>query len=297
MSIEIKLKKMNRTYTIGEKIVGVVYVRTKKELSHQGLILIASGDVGLQTTTRTSGLFEAISHSIKPFNVSYCSLTLLQPGKIPSGETELPFEFVLAPKKGEELVETYHGVFINSVYTITATLSRGRFGKKIQGKLEYIAEVPTLKKYKPTIASFTISPQAIENVKKSSIDKIPKFTISGQIDNLICDINSPLTGFLVVQSTEFPLRSIEVQLIRSETCGTKEDGFMKEDTQIQNIEIADGNVCPQMKIPIYMKFPRLFTCPSLSTSNFVIDFEINVVFYFIDGHILSKNFPIKITRN
>jgi len=41
-------------------------------------------------------------------------------------------------------------------------------------------------------------------------------------------------------------------------------------TEIQNIQIADGDVCRELPIPIYMIFPRLFTCPSLTTSNFKI---------------------------
>ena len=29
--------------------------------------------------------------------------------------------------------------------------------------------------------------------------------------------------------------------------------------------LGDGNVAPKMAIPIYMIFPRLFTCPTLAT--------------------------------
>ena len=41
-------------------------------------------------------------------------------------------------------------------------------------------------------------------------------------------------------------------------------------TEIQNIQIADGDVCRGLPIPIFMIFPRLFTCPTLSTSNFKV---------------------------
>jgi len=41
-------------------------------------------------------------------------------------------------------------------------------------------------------------------------------------------------------------------------------------TEIQNIQIADGDVCRGVSIPIYMVFPRLFTCPTLSTNNFKV---------------------------
>jgi len=41
-------------------------------------------------------------------------------------------------------------------------------------------------------------------------------------------------------------------------------------TEIQNIQIADGDVARMLPIPIYMIFPRLFTAPTLATNNFKI---------------------------
>ena len=41
-------------------------------------------------------------------------------------------------------------------------------------------------------------------------------------------------------------------------------------TEIQNIQIADGDISRGILVPIYMIFPRLFTCPTLSTNNFKI---------------------------
>ena len=46
--------------------------------------------------------------------------------------------------------------------------------------------------------------------------------------------------------------------------------FLIAATEIQNIQIAEGDVCRALTIPIYMIFPRLFTCPTLATSNFKI---------------------------
>jgi len=46
--------------------------------------------------------------------------------------------------------------------------------------------------------------------------------------------------------------------------------FVLTATEIQNIQVADGDVCRNLPVPIYMIFPRLFTCPTLATSNFKI---------------------------
>ena len=74
---------------------------------------------------------------------------------------------------------------------------------------------------------------------------------------------------LTVQHTEVAIKSIELQLVRVETCGCAE-GYSKDATEIQNIQIADGNICTKLQIPIFMIFPRLFTCPTLITKNFKI---------------------------
>jgi len=67
-------------------------------------------------------------------------------------------------------------------------------------------------------------------------------------------------------------------------------------TEIQNIQIAEGDVCRGLPIPIYMIFPRLFTCPTLAAKNFKVEFEVNVVVLFQDGYLLTENFPVKLVR-
>jgi len=45
-----------------------------------------------------------------------------------------------------------------------------------------------------------------------------------------------------------------------------------------------------------MVFPRLFTCPTIATRTFKIEFEVNLVVMFSDGHLVTENFPIKLER-
>ena len=47
-------------------------------------------------------------------------------------------------------------------------------------------------------------------------------------------------------------------------------------TEIQNIQIGTGNVMRNVPIPIHMVFPRLFTCPTLSTPNFKLGTFVSV---------------------
>ena len=68
-----------------------------------------------------------------------------------------------------------------------------------------------------------------------------------------------------------------------------------------------------------MVYPRLFTCPTVSARTFKVvdtlprhspteifaeirrtvpqvEFEVNLVFLFTDGHLLTENFPVKLVR-
>ena len=82
-------------------------------------------------------------------------------------------------------------------------------------------------------------------------------------------MNRPFTGHVILERCAAPVRSIELQLVRVETCGCAE-GYAREATEIQNIQIGDGDIPTNVDIPIYMVFPRLFTCPTLITTNFKI---------------------------
>ncbi|KFO88571.1 Down syndrome critical region protein 3, partial [Buceros rhinoceros silvestris] len=124
---------------------------------------------------------------------------------------------------------------------------------------------------------------------------LPKFLIRGHLNSTNCIITQPLTGELVVETAEAAVKSIELQLVRVETCGCAE-GYARDATEIQNIQIADGDVCRGLPIPIYMVFPRLFTCPTLETTNFKVEFEVNIVVLLHDDHLITENFPLKLCR-
>lgn len=48
---------------------------------------------------------------------------------------------------------------------------------------------------------------------------LPKFLIRGHLNSTNCVITQPLMGELVVESAEAAVKSIELQLVRVETCG------------------------------------------------------------------------------
>jgi len=289
-SLDIKLKKVNKIYHEDEKIVGTIAVIGKGEVVHNGIMLTVEGNVNMQLSSKSVGLFEAFYNSVKPISLINTSMEIAKPGKLPSGKTEIPFEVNLKSLKHKELFETYHGVFINVQYSMKCDMKRPILNKDLQKTCEFIIEYKQQKPEENKKIQFKIATDTIKS-KKS----MPKFLINGYLDSGLCRIDSPFTGELKVESSEIPIKSMELQLVRVETCGCAE-GFAKDATEIQNLQIAEGDVCRDMYIPIYMIFPRLFTCPTTETPNFKIEFEINIVIVFKDEHLVTENFPIRTYR-
>jgi len=77
-----------------------------------------------------------------------------------------------------------------------------------------------------------------------------------------------------------------MQLVRVER-GNYSEGVAREATEVQNLQIADGDVPPNIPIPLHMIFPRVFSCRSLTMQQFQIDFEINLIISFEDNHVVS----------
>ena len=117
----------------------------------------------------------------------------------------------------------------------------------------------------------------------------------GRLHRTNCQVHIPFTGEISIEKSETPIKSIELQLVRVENV-TYAEGQAREATEIQNVQLADGDVCRDLKIPIYMIFPRLFTCPTISTPHFKVEFEVNLVILFADNYMVTENFSINLFR-
>ncbi|XP_050188828.1 vacuolar protein sorting-associated protein 26C isoform X1 [Myiozetetes cayanensis] len=321
-ALDVRVKRAGKVYRDGEVLSGVVVITSKDTVQHQGISLTMEGSVNLQLSAKSVGVFEAFYNSVKPIQIINSTIEMVKPGKLPSGKTEIPFEFPLHMKGNKVLYETYHGVFVNIQYTLRCDMRRSLLAKDLTKTCEFIVHSLSQKgKLLPSPVDFTITPETLQNVKESALPvvpglddpcgslpalntlvipsfqraSLPKFLIRGHLNSTNCVITQPLTGELVVESAEAAVKSIELQLVRVETCGCAE-GYARDATEIQNIQIADGDVCRGLPIPIYMVFPRLFTCPTLETTNFKVEFEVNIVVLLHDDHLITENFPLKLCR-
>ncbi|XP_014219445.1 Down syndrome critical region protein 3 [Copidosoma floridanum] len=298
INIDIRLKKACKIFREGENISGLILLQTNSDVKHDGIFLTMEGAVNLQLSSKTVGIFEAFYNSVKPIQLVQYTVEVVPAGKIPSGKTEIPFELPLKPRGNKSLYETYHGVFVNIQYMLRCDIKRSFLAKGVSKSLEFIVEdrrpVKKTDREQSKAVSFRIKPESLQNTRDKS--NVPRFCISGKIDSLSCRLSDPLIGEVVIESCETVIKSVELQLVRVETCGCAE-GYSRDATEIQNIQVGEGNVCTGLAIPIYMVFPRLFTCPTLSTSNFKVEFEVNLIVVFEDDYLVTENFPIILTRH
>ena len=296
-SLEITLKRVDRIYRPGETVAGVVIVSAKSGWQHKGITMRVSGAAKLQTQKGNSGLFESSNANLKCREMVRIVKDIAPPGRAKDGVTEIPFEFVLEPlDKSAKIVESYHGVYVNVCYVISCECKRSMMKAPLERELEFIVEVPTSTPPSSDPKTFSITPESLENVRAASLHSIPRFTISGKLHRQHCPINLPFTGDIMIEDSEANVTSVELQLVRSETVKQDSGTVMKEATEIQNLQIADGDVCRNLVVPIYMIFPRLFTCPTIAADDFNVDFEVNLIVVFGDGYCVTENFPIQLHR-
>mmetsp|Transcript_2052 Transcript_2052/g.2969 ORF Transcript_2052/g.2969 Transcript_2052/m.2969 type:complete len:300 (+) Transcript_2052:403-1302(+) len=297
-TIEIRLDKVDKTYAVGEKVKGNVIISTHhKSMSHGEIVIKASGSTSIQLNAQNNGLFETLYDGVEPLRLLSERVYVSTGGKVGAGKTKFPFELLIAPVKGmERLYDTYHGVYVKTVYELSINLTRGMLSAPLLCRQEFIVKVPSSEKYKSRPVEFKLEPDSLENVHKNSIERITPFHISGRFNRLNCPITDPITGEVTIDSSADAVHSIEVQLVRVESVAYK-DGVAREATEVQNIQIAEGDVARGLPIPIYLVLPRLFVCPTMITSIYKVEFEVNLTIQFKEGYTVSENFPIHIYRN
>lgn len=53
---------------------------------------------------------------------------------------------------------------------------------------------------------------------------------------------------------------------------------------------------PDLQIPLYMLFPKIYSCATFVGATFKIEFHVNLIVIFQNGYQLTENFPIRIYR-
>eukprot|EP01028_Stygiella_incarcerata_P011859 TRINITY_DN695_c0_g1_i1.p1 TRINITY_DN695_c0_g1~~TRINITY_DN695_c0_g1_i1.p1 ORF type:complete len:300 (-),score=48.90 TRINITY_DN695_c0_g1_i1:159-1058(-) len=298
MSLDIRLNRSSRIFYPKELVKGSVVISSQKPLSHQELRLNVEGKASLQVSAKSMGMMESLYNNVQPVDLMKYEMVLDEGGKFPTGKTEIPFQFELIPTntKVKELFETYHGVYVNVQYKISVLLTRGRFSKNLERELEFYVLTPRPSKPElPPPVEFVLDTEKVKSYRHESRLRIPEFRAVGKVNCTLCNVELPFTGEITIETCEAPLKSVEVQLVRVETVLSVE-GKAREATEIQNVQIGDGDICRGVTLPIHMVFPRLFTCSTLLSTTFRVEFEVNVVLQFEGSLQVTENFPIRLYR-
>ncbi|KAK2960484.1 Down syndrome critical region protein 3 (DSCR3) [Blattamonas nauphoetae] len=289
-SVNIVLKRPDRTYTPGAPVNGFVIIDSPgQQMSHNGINLLFEG-----VLTLTHGIDAAAFSQSEQSQTAKIQIELAKAGKLPKGQTEIPFEFPLQTEKGVTLFETYHGIMINIRYSLAVEIQRGVFSKSLRKTVEiiivnYSQEIRSLQPLE-----FEMSSDKRKKIADKSGKEPPTYKFRGRIDSRICNVVEPFTGEIEVIHSSLPIRSIELQLVRVETVVSS---GKKGETEIQNIQIADGDLLHGTKMPMHMILPRLFTCSTMKSELFELQFEVNVVVLFQDQSLVSENIPIVFYRS
>lgn len=301
-TVEIRLKRVDRIYrATGDKVEGVIFVSTtERGWDFKKILLKAIGSVQMLRHRIGDGPGKAALELLhEEINVS-------GQGKISEGQTEIPFAFPVRGIEGMPLHESYHGVYISIAYSIHLTIERGLLQSDITRDCEFIVETPGPPPEDMAPIPFAISRDAL-CVEDAVREKLPTFLVSGCLYSNSWAIGQPAMGELTVEHCAAPIRSVECQLVRIESLSSLDDKenkdtssvgepLLREVTEIQNMQIGDGDVCRGLTLPIYMVFPRLFSSPTNVCARFRLEFAVRLIISFKNGYSVTENFPIVLYR-
>ncbi|KAL3529125.1 hypothetical protein ACH5RR_008447 [Cinchona calisaya] len=284
MSIEIKLSRSNRIYRPNEALEGKIIANFSTSISHQGIRLNINGSVNLQVRGGSAGVIESFYGVVKPLPIVNTTVVVQPSGRIASGISEIPFSVILKDRGKEDMekfYETFHGGNISIQYLVTAEVARGYLHKSLSTAMEFIIESK-----KENLPEKPISPEMVVFYITQDTQRHPLlpelksggFRMSGRICSQ-CSVLDPLNGELTVEASGIPIQSIDIHLLRVESILIG-DEIATEITSIQTTQIADGDVCRGLTLPIFVILPRLLTCPTIFAGPFSIEFKAAIVITF-----------------
>ncbi|CAL5374174.1 unnamed protein product [Camellia sinensis] len=266
MSVELKLSRSNRIFRPNEPLEGKIIPKLPSSISHNGIRLTVNGSVTLQVRGGSAGVIESLYGVLKPIPIV------------------IPFSVILKHPGDDNLerfYETFHGGNVSIQYLVTVDIVRGYLHKSLSATVEFIIESE-----KASLPDQPVSPELVifyitQDTQRHSL--LPElrsggFRVTGKIGTQ-CSLSDPLKGELTVEASAVPIHSIDIHLLRVESILVGER-IITETSLIQTTQIADGDVCHNITLPIYIILPRLLTCPTIYAGPFSIEFKVSIVITF-----------------
>lgn len=329
VSLTITLDRADSRFRRGDMVTGVVTLsRTLQEpgpqasacfsCSHVRLLVRAATDVQLSARV---GLLDALC-SVAPRVALERTLVLSQAGGHVlrgSAPLALPFRFALdAP----DLLETYSGAYVRTSCSLVADAKvaptpGGSPGHGI-GAILSAFRTSTLRS---RAAHLLVSVPSPPHVLQAAVDAEPVafclanadadadvsagsalFRVSGSLHSLYVAVTEPIVGHVRVDeetSADASVLALRLRLLRVERVELVDDGVgggsgvASETTEVSCVQLADGDVCRGLDIPIRASFPRGAVCANVvCEAVFDVSFVARIEVAFADGTNAHKDFQI-----
>ncbi|ELR22840.1 uncharacterized protein ACA1_396260 [Acanthamoeba castellanii str. Neff] len=275
-TLEITLDRFDRKYRPGDVVTGKVEVVCEKEgeqhtgvtLGVEGLVSLDPGGLRLGSAARTTQNLVQ-THQLAPGGKLYAPP---------------PLCFLWA-----------HFFF----WLPSTVKGMNEFPFQMQKEAEFVIHVDTLEEVpQPREVSILLSSNESSQFKQGKgATSDEEFSARGKFLTTTCHVNKPLSGELTVETTVgWAIDHASLHLMRIETVAKEGGGFNKQVSEIQTTQLVDGYIPDRLAVPIYLVFPRLFTCPSLHAANFKIEFSVTLQVTLKGGHVLKKDFPLLLVR-
>ena len=232
---------------------------------------------------------------------------LVPPGRLAEGETSAPFEFTLGREDDARLVDSYHGAAMSVQYVISAEAQTKGFGRSPAHEVEFVLERPPgaadAQRAEAFAAKqgsgggggeagqaaaaypveFALSESTHGGASLGSALRSRGFEVVCRLDSSVARANSGLSGWVNIKRASEPVRAVWLQLVRVERPPGAPAGAGGEASEVMRTQLADGDVCHGMRLPVHVQLPRLFCCPSVPESlnvGFSLGFEANLMVSF-----------------
>ena len=299
MDVTLSLDSLNKVYYAGDFIQGSVLIINKSKSTMKfDLLVKVVGYYTLRNTKENPPKMKGVQFYKKSFKV------LSEQYSTIGANNSYRFKYPLTSDGCEQnlssLYESYHGVSVSVGYEISAqAVSLGKeFESKKQKILVLVPGQGINSKFgrKRVSYQFKLSPKNIESIKLTDQNLMPKFEIECFLENINCCVDKPFNGFCNIKECSTQIKSLELQFLRNEKILNKEFEGIAEVSEIQNLQIGDGDVIRNLEIPVFMTFPRGFCCANLETQDVCISFEMNLIIVLVNGVVIMENYPVNLWR-
>jgi len=299
MEVSLSLDSLNKIYYAGDFIQGSVLIINKsKSTIKYDLFIKVTGYYTFRNTKENPPKMKGVPFYKKSFKV------LTEQYSTIGANNSYRFKYPLTSDGCEEnltsLYESYHGVSVSVGYEISAkAVSMGKEYESKKPKILVLVPGQGINSKfgrKRVNYQFNLNPKKIESIKLTEQNLMPNFEIDCFLENINCCVDKPFNGFCNIKECSTQIKSIELQFLRNEKILSKEFEGISEVSEIQNLQIGDGDVIRNLEIPVFMTFPRGFCCATLENKDVCISFEMNLIIVLVNGVVIMENYPVNLWR-